>query len=65
MRVHGSHALPSERFQYLEKENKALMRVPTIFWLKKEHAGDESVGKALRTANQGGVTANIMHAWKL
>ena len=36
-----------------------------MFWLKKEHAGDESVGKALRTAKQGGVTANIMYAWKL
>jgi hypothetical protein len=40
-------------FQVLDEQNKGLMSVPTKI--------DDSVGKALRTANKGHVTA-ISHA---
>ena len=55
MRVDESHGLLQRTFQALDLQNKGLMNVPTMFNLTRIH---DSVGKALRTANQARVTVN-------
>jgi hypothetical protein len=50
-----SQALLQRTFQALDEQNKGLMSVPTMFYFNKIH---DSVGKALRTADQARVTVN-------